>query len=338
MEAERFVDIRVQTVRDYENYIERVKHNTRYKKEKRVVNSKGFINEFGENVEGVKSEYAQKTLGAAQEDFEKIRAEHKELDKQNFRDRRTKSIAEGILYFSKGINQDLENNQEDFKARLKEMLKNFEDEKKTKVLSYQIHLDERGNAHVHFFFKNFDRETGKSLNFTRSKRNGEWIQDLAHKHFGSFGKGYQRGIKKERSEKYLNIEEYKMFQESKKQLLNAQKELEHTKGLNEELKQDNELLRADNEQLSIRANDLQKETDEMRRELLALSLEFQELINDFEGFILEESEKEKLNKLKSLFVRYSKNENAERMLNSIEKGRKQLKRVKDKYTRKSNRL
>lgn len=339
MSDKRFVDIRIETVKDEEGYIERLKHNTRFKKDKRVVNERGFINERGEIVKGFNNKYAKSLLSVGREEYQDIRREHKKKYK-DFREKRATSIAEGILYFSKGINEDFDKNPKEFFKRLKIMLEDFTKEKNTEILSFQVHIDEAGNYHTHFFFKNFDAKSGKSLNFTRNKENGSWLQDLAHKHFSSFGKGYERGLKKTKTERYLSVEEYKALQESKKLLSEAQKELlsskeehKHTKALNEELKSDNELLKAENEKITEQLEDLQKERDTTRKELLAIGSEFQELLDDFEEFILEENDKNKLEKLKALFTRYSKNENAERMIKSIQKGRKHLKQVKSKYTR-----
>lgn len=317
MSSKRFVDIRVETVKDYDNYLERVKHNTRYKKEKRVVKpDEGFINEFGEIVEGIKSEYAINKIQKAKIQYDEIISEQKNLSK-SFREKRTKSIAEGILYFSEGINEDFENNRNGFINRLQELLEDFSKTKNTEVLSFQIHNDEAGNVHVHFFFKNFDLSTGQALNFTRNKTNGEYLQDLAFKHFETFGKNYQRGVKKEKAQKHLTIEEYKELKEAQGELLRAKEELNHTKALNTTLKEDNKLLRAS--------------SDEFKSDLKKISNEFEKLIKDFEDFILTETDRDKLLKLKQLFSRYSKNENAERMLSTLSKAKKISKRISKKY-------
>ena len=330
----RFVDIRIETIKSVDNLIERVKHNTRFKRDKRVVNELGFVNERGKIINGFNSEYSKNQVNFFKRLYPSIVEKQKQKNK-NFRAKKHSSFAEGVLYFSKGINEDYEKNSNDFQARLKTLLHEFEKRNNTKVFNYQIHTDESGNVHVHFIFQNFDNETGKSLNFTRNKANGSWLQDLAYKHFGSFGKGYQRGVKKERTEKHLSIEEYKELQESKKllseaqkQLKKAQNELAHTKALLEEKTAKYEKIERMNE-------DLNRKASETRKELLYLISEMDNIVADFEEFVLEESDKAKLDKLMNLFSRYSKNENKDRMLSSIKKAKRLSKEFKQRYTRKS---
>jgi len=332
----RFTDIRIETIKGFDNFVERLKHNTRYKKDKRVINGFGMMTENGP-VNGFKNEYSKNQL----EKFNKIfydetLQEVKKLNK-DFREKRNPLFGEGILYFSKGINEDYFKEPTKFKKHLEELLKEFEERNKTKVLNYQIHLDEEGNIHTHFMFKNFNIENGKSLNFTRSKENGSWLQDLSFKHFENFGKGYQRGLKKKKSEKHLSIEEYKELQESKKllkntkiELLELQKELRLANGLNEKLKVQNERLNTQKEELEEIRNDT-------RKDILLIQGEFEEMIEDFEDFLLSETDKEKLEKIKSLFGRYSKNENKERLLKHLDKSKKTLNKFKNKYTRKEKR-
>jgi len=333
----RFVDIRVETIKNFDNFVERLKHNTRYKKDKRVVKPHlGFMTRYGQ-INGFKSEYSKKQLNKFDKIFyDETLKEVKSLNKQ-FREKRNPVLAEGLLYFSKGINDDYINEPGEFKKRLESLLTEFEERNKTKVFDYQIHTDEEGNTHVHFMFKNFNQETGKSLNFTRSKENGSWLQDLAHQHFGSFGKGYKRGIKKEKTTKHLSIEEYKELQESKKllkntkiELLELQKELRLVNGLNDKLKAQNERLNEQKEELEEIRNDT-------RKDILLIQGEFEEMIEDFEDFLLSETDKEKLEKIKSLFGRYSKNENKERLLKHLDKSKKTLNKFKNKYTRKEKR-
>lgn len=336
MTKKTYTGVRVQTIKDLDNFLERTKHNTRHKKEKSVVNDNGIITEDDENIKGVKTEYSTNILTTAKQNYQQIINEQKKLNK-DFHSKKTRSLAEGILYFSEGINDDVKMDLNEFKKRVRTFIRDFEKENDTEVLNYQIHLDEIGNYHIHFIFKNFDAANGKSLNFTNSKENGGKLQELAGKVFKNFGRGYERGEENTPYKKYLSPHEYAKLKEAEKRLLKVEKELEHTKGLNDELRADNEHLNENNEHLSIRANELQAETDMMRKELLTISSEFKALIDDFEEFIKEEDDKEKLNKLKTLFSRYSKNENSERMLSTINKGRKQLKAIKDKYMRKSSR-
>ena len=334
----RFTDIRVETIKTFDGFVERLKHNTRYKKDKRVVNGLGIITkEAGQQV-GFKNEYSQRQV----KKFDKIYYDEtlKEVKQLNrdFREKRHALLGEGVLYFSNGINEDWEQNPTEFKNRLEKLLEEFEERNSTEVLTWQIHTDEAGNVHVHFIFKNFNTSNGKSLNFTRSKANGEWLQDLAFKHFKNFGKGYKRGIKKERTEKHLSIEEYKELQESKKLLLEAQKQLKNTQN---ELKHTNTLLqeeKAKYSKLEQVNQDLNDKASKTRQELLYLTAEMDSITEEFEEFILSEDDKAKLEKLKGLFTRYSKNENRERMLNSLKKAKKLSKDFKSRYTRKSTRL
>lgn len=331
----RFADIRVETIKTFDNFVERLKHNTRYKKDKRVVNGLGIIAKDAGQVIGFNNEYSKKIVKRFDKIFyETTLNEVKQLNK-DFREKRHALLGEGILYFSEGINEDWWKEPTEFRKRLEELLAKFEERNNTEVLTWQIHTDEAGNVHVHFMFKNFDKTNGKSLNFTRSKKNGEWLQDLAFKHFESFGKGYRRGIKKERTEKHLSIEEFKELEESKKllseaqeQLKNTQSELKHTKAL---LNENN----AKNRKLEQINQDLNEKASKMRKELLFLVAEMDSIMDDFEDFLLSENDKEKLEKLKRLFIRHSKNENKERMIKSIEKGRKLSKSFKSKYTRKN---
>ena len=182
-------------------------------------------------------------------------------------------------------------------------------EKYNTELHYIVfHRDEQGLPHFHFSVDNFDNKTG--LTFSRSKNFGSDLQDIAAKHFEPYG--FNRGIPKSiTNRKHLTIEEYKEMKEAQKQLKSVQEELNHTKALNKQLK-------ADNKQLLI--------------DYGAISNEFETLMNDFEDFILTEKDKDKLTKLKELFLRYSKNENADRMLKTLEKGRNKLKSVKKSQT------
>lgn len=333
----RFTDIRVETIKTFDGFVERLKHNTRYKKDKRVVNGLGIITKEAGQVLGFNNEYSKTIVKKFDKLFyETTLNEVKELNK-DFREKRHALLGEGVLYFSKGINEDWEENPTEFRKRLEKLLTEFEERNNTEVFNWQIHTDEEGNIHVHFMFKNFDKSNGKSLNFTRSKKNGEWLQDLAFKHFQDFGKGYQRGIKKERTEKHLSIEEYKELQESKKllseaqkQLKNSQNELEHTKALLEEKEAKKRKLEQVNK-------DLNEKASKTRQELLYLVAEMDSIIDDFEDFLLSEDDKDKLEKLKGLFGRYSKNENKERMLSSIKKAKKLSKDFKSKYIRNSSR-
>jgi len=331
----KFVGLRVETIKNYENFTERLKHNTRYKKDKRVVNGMGIITENGQ-INGFNNEYSKRIIQNSKQNFLDALTEVKSLNK-NFRESRNPIFGEGVLYFSEGINKDFLNSPTKFKEHLKNMLKDFEEEKNTKILNYQIHLDEDGNIHVHFIFKNFNIETGKTLNFTRNKKNGEYLQDLCFKHFKNFGQKYERGIKKSKTEKHLSIEDYKTLQEAKKELIQA-------KALNNELKADNDTLKADNETLSeeleikeIKLETIQKEQSEIRKDLIEITKEFDKLILDFEDFLESETDKDKLEKLKTLFMRYSKNENKERMLSNLRKTKKHISKVKDKYSRKTQR-
>ena len=254
--------------------------------------------------------------------------QHKEIFK-DFHNKRTRTFAEGILYFSKGINEDYENDKNSFYKKVDEFILQFEKENNTKVLNYQIHTDEIenksdlnipeeevGNIHIHFIFENYNHDNGKSLNFTRSK-NGSTLQDLAGNHFSNYGKGYHRGEKTSRYKKYLTPREFAEHQETKKRLEMAQKELSHTNTLLNQQKDDNEQLRADNDNL-LRVR------ESLDNDLTILAEQFDELIEDFEDFLLTEKEKDKLIKLKELFGRYSRNENKEKLLSTIDK----IKRVK----------
>jgi len=334
MENERFVNIRVETIKDYDSYLKITKHNSRAIKEKRVVNKNGFINENEELILGFKNNYAKNLVKEAKQNFFEIRNEHKQLSKY-FHNQRSRSLANGILYFSKGINEDYQNNPKEFFERTKKMLKQFEEDQKSEILNFQIHKDEIGNVHVHFIFKNFNSENGKSLNFTKNKKQGEYLQDLSFNHFKDFGQNYIRGIKKSRSEKHLSIEDYKLKKEAEKELLLVKSQNEELRSDNAQLLEDNQKLSEDIQSKENKLKVIQNEHSEIRLEILEITNEFDKVVNDFEEFLLLENDKDKFEKLKSIFQRHSKNENKEKMLMSLRKTKKHISKVKDKYSRKT---
>lgn len=161
----------------------------------------------------------------------------------------------GILYFSEGINEDYEANEEEFKKRLILFIADFEKIYNTKVHNFQIHKDEVdfkltekiGNIHVHLDFNNFDYITGKSLSIGNNKLQGQKVQDLCFKHFKDFGQGYERGIKKDKSVKHLPIHEYIELQEAKKLKDKLLIEVEKLKSKNQNLKTTNDNLKKNTE-------------------------------------------------------------------------------------------
>lgn len=321
----KYTGVRVENISDKEEMIKRLSHNMRRKKDQRIKNSNGIVyfngqKEVKEN--GINSEYSKKHYEYFKNDgYDKIREEHKKLSK-DFRKDRHKSLNEGVLYFSNGINEDYRNNLEEFNKKLQLFLKSIEEEYNTKILNFQIHLDEvetledgteQGNIHIHFMFLNFDKKTGKVLNLTRSKKNGGRLQDLAAEQFSDFGQGYQRGITKEKPRKYLNIEEYKEYQDTMKE--------------NETLKEENKSLKTEQEQLKKEINDKTSNLEKLKQ-LISQNQEkekkYQRLLNQIRTELEEldnidpENSEDLVSKLWKWFDRsYKKEEKAKKTLESI---------------------
>ena len=283
-----YVGVRVETIKNKADYKKRLKHNTRYKKTKNVTNNQGYINEYGKIIKSIGSDYSLQLVKQADKQYKKIVKSIKKLN-DNFRERKHSALAEAVLYFSEGINEDFKKDPQGFGKRLKSFIKDFETHYDTEVFNFQIHLDEAGNLHIHFIFQNYDKKTGKSLNFTRSKIIGSSLQSLAGKHFKDFGRGYERGEPKDKPRKHLSIEEYKEYKEIQKE--------------NEKLKEENERL---------------------KEELKSLREEYDSYINEIIDRLEELGKVEDSQKFLKLVERYVKNENKDRLEKLLNKWKKKV--------------
>ena len=217
-------------------------------------------------------------------------------------------------------------------------MKGFEEEFKTKILTYQIHRDEIGiiesgekvgNIHVHFTFKNFNNKDGKSINITKNKEQGSRAQDLCFECFKDFGKGYERGIKKTAYRKYLTPNEYKKYQDTLKKA--------------KKLEEENKLLEEKNNSLSQTLNKYNKYIKEYEKYILILQKDFQqfEKIEDYHVQQIEQiikdllelkNEKEVEGFIKKL-MRSTKSDNKTRLQKLLDKYSKSLESTKTKITK-----
>ena len=346
-EQKRFVGVRVETIQNKDNYLQRLKHNTRYTKVKEVKNNFGievFRQGGWENIQGFNSEYAKEAINAAKRYYDSIVEEHRQKYK-HFHSKKSRTFAEGVLYFSKGINKDYEENEEEFKSRVNEFMNKFEEEFKTKVLTYQIHKDEVGliesgekvgNIHVHFTFKNFNNEDGKSINITKNKEQGSRVQDLCFECFKDFGKGYERGIKKTAYRKYLTPNEYKKYQDTLKKAKKLEEE-------NNSLEEKNKLLEEENNSLSQTLDKYKKYIKEYEKYILILKRDVQQFekiedyhVNQIEQIIKDllelKNEKEVEGFIKKL-MRSAKSENKTRLQKLLDKYSKSLESTKTRITK-----
>ena len=336
MENKKYVGVRVEVVKGYEDLKERLKHNSRFKTYKSIKNNNGIIS-FDENhnaksVLGINSEFSKEEIDKAfvyNRVFDRWKRLHKEKQGKYLHNTRSRAFAEGILYFSEGINQDYEKDPKKFQEKVTIFIKDFEKTHKTKVHSYQIHLDEenkkeeKGNYHVHFIFENFDHETGKALNFTNDKDQGALIQDLGFKHFKDFGQGYARGEKKEKPSRYIPTHEYIKLKEFERQ--------------NKEIQAKNAELKKENTELETKYNKVANNFKILKSRNEALTIQNEAVATEYEAVMMEMVEKltelsqeQTAQKFSELFWRYFKDNNG--------KGKEKIDKLIEKYNYKIEKL
>lgn len=233
-----YTGVRIETIKNEEEYKRKIHHNYRKSlnqnlKDKKVryfyydknTNLWKYIKEKNSNICNNKLNETNKIF---KEKFEK----RKELNKKTFHNKRTRILAEGILYFSNGINEDFKNDKKGFLSKIDEFKNRFQKKYNSEILDFVLHLDENGNFHCHFIFENFNNKTKETLNFTKNKENGGELQDLRGNVFEDFGKGYKRGIKKDKTSRHLTIKEYQEYQETLKKNKELKKENEELIKLN----------------------------------------------------------------------------------------------------------
>jgi hypothetical protein len=135
-----------------------------------------------------------------QKDFNQLKREMKKDDKE-FNDKssiqkNTKFSFSGIITFSPTMKKDYKDNPKLFNEKLKQFIKEFEEKHNTKILYSTIHLDEK-TPHIHFEILNYNFEKHRTLKRSFTKQDLRNLQDLGGDIFQDFGKGYERGIKKE---------------------------------------------------------------------------------------------------------------------------------------------
>lgn len=326
-----FSSVRFRPIKDIEDYKSTIKHNTRAIEDKRITNDSGiqYIDEEGniQIIKGVGTDWSFQQLDTLTVEYTTHIREHKKLNKQYRKNRHT-TLVEGVLYFSKGINEDYEKDIEGFNQRVKNYIRDFEKINDTKVISNVIHTDEAGNIHIHFIFKNFN-SLGKSLRTTQKHKERGKHQDLPPKHFNDFGRGYYRGI--ENSErKNLPIEEYKKMKEDQKQLELLKKEHKQLKEDNKKLLEDQEELKSNIEGYKFQIEDIELNFQNIRESTLDA---FQNIINDLELFQEVKDWKQKL----LLIKRYIKNGRDNRIDKTIEKIEYEMNKLKKPTQKSSNR-
>lgn len=100
----KFVGVRVQTCRDKDNYLKRLKHNTRNTKQQSVKNEDGIeVFKDGKwlNINHNKSEYSIEVVNQAKQDYDKYVEEQKQKN-DSFHSKRTRSLAEGYSLLFRG--------------------------------------------------------------------------------------------------------------------------------------------------------------------------------------------------------------------------------------------
>jgi len=242
-----FINVRVERVQN-EKIINRIKHNTRYKKSlNQKLDKPNLILDIKNNkvkyINNEKQEYKnlKKILDT---DIQ----EHK-LKYHNSTNRKTLrggTWGEGVITFSEKFNVDFMKKYDikDLSKITKEFLKNFENSFDTEIKTVFFHLDET-TPHFHFFYKNFDSE-GKSITYkNKNKKKLSELQDLVYKSFKKLG--MERGINKDITHK--NNQTTKKYYDKKyiemKEVIEETKELiEENKELIEDLKnQYNKILK-----------------------------------------------------------------------------------------------
>jgi len=293
-QTQTFTGVRVETLKNCEDFERRLKHNYRKRKSQNLVDKRNFYyldfkNKNWKNIKEINSLVSKSKLKNSK--IEYLKRENKRKENKNFHTKRTRILGEGILYFSQGINKDFEENKKLFFDKLNKFILKFNKEFNTKIIDIVVHVDEKGNYHSHFLFENFDKNRN-SLNITRSRERGGKLQDIAGEIFKDFGQGYQRGIKKERGKKHLTIREYKEYQ----------KRLEE----NKDLKNENEKLK------------------NINKDLKNINKEIFKTIKIIYGDLINLSREEDRIKFLHLFKRYFRNENKKRIESLITKYQKKV--------------
>ncbi|RYA22160.1 hypothetical protein CRU96_14575 [Malaciobacter halophilus] len=318
---EIFSMVRVQPLNNKTKVLKVLKHNMRKTKEQSIKNNNGIIafnNDGNEvNLKMVGSDYSKNQYKNYENGFYEKVVEHHKSKNKDYRKTRSVTFNEGILGFSEGINEDYFNNPNEFHERLKKFMNNLSKEFGCKVFNYQIHLDEietledgkeQGNIHVHFLFGNYNTKNGKSIKIHRNKENGGKLQDLVAKHFKSFGRGFKRGIKKDKPRRYLTVQEYKEYQESLK--------------LNNQLKKENEKLTKNNKELEEQIKSMNIKLEEFT----AIKKDYEDILINIHSQLKElieinpETSKDLVEKLWKWFDRsYRSNEKEKKTLEQIQK-------------------
>jgi len=344
----KFVGVRIETIKSLVDYQNRLKHNTRFNlttKNLKDQNSIFFFNENFQIIRKRKSSYSINLLKNSKQLFLNLHEKIKQLN-PHYRSSRTSPIGEGVLYFSTGINEDIQSNFKLFKEKTNLFFDLFEKKFNTDILSFQLHLDENGNYHIHFFFKNFDKENGKSLKLNRSN-NGSVLQDISSDVFKNFGHGYERGVKNSKN-KHMSVDEFKnqkMIETQKKEIskLNEKKEdLKNEINQNENylknLKVGIEGVKKEisnlNEKKETLKNAIENEIDNQLEKMEKLKEKFEILKEDFQTLKNEikneitDKQLEKMEKLEKLTERYLESENLKKLEKNLSKTEYQLEKIK----------
>lgn len=321
-----YVGVRVETIKDYEDLKNKQHHNYRKTKNKRIVNNNGFYffdhktNTY-KNEKSFNSSISKERFFNRENDYTQRRNLQKSKNK-NFHSKRTKSLSQGILYFSEGINKDFQNNKKEFFKKIDIFRKEFQKKYNTEIIDFLIHNDEEGNIHIHFIFKNFNIENGSSLNFTRNKNNGSELQTFRGDIFQDYGQGYQRGEIKEEPSKHLSIEEFKLYQDTKKENL--------------KLKEENEKLLKENQELKENNNDLNSKNDNLLKSINKNILEHYSDMKEFYEDLVNLLEEENEIKFFKNLERYFNNRRKTQLKKHINKMEGKLQKIKKKKEKELN--
>ena len=344
----KFVGVRIETIKSLVDYQNRIKHNTRFNSQTKNLKDQNSIFFFNENFQIIrkrKSSYSINLLKQSKQLFFNLHEKIKQLN-PNYRVSRTSPIGEGVLYFSTGINEDIQSNFKLFKEKTNLFFDLFEKKFNTDILSFQLHFDEEGNYHVHFFFKNFDKKNGKSLKLNRSS-NGSILQDISSEVFKNFGKGYERGVKNSKTT-HKSVEQFK----NEKIIETQKKEIEFLNEKKEDLK--NEINQNENYLKNLKVgiegvkkeisnlnekkedlkNEIKNEIDNQLEKMEKLKEKFQKLKEDFQTLKNEikneitEKQLEKMEKLENLTKRYIESENFEKLEKNLEKTEYHISKIK----------
>ena len=344
----KFVGVRIETIKTLVDYQNRLKHNTRFNSQTKNLKDQNSIFFFNENFQIIrkrKSSYSINLLKQSKQLFLNLHEKIKQLN-PNYRVSRTSPVGEGVLYFSTGINEDIQSNFKLFKEKTNLFFDLFEKKFNTDVLSFQLHLDENGNYHIHFFFKNFNKKTGKSLKLNRSS-NGSILQDISSDVFKNFGKGYIRGVKNSKTT-HRSVDEFKnekIIETQKKEISNLTEKKEDLK--NEINQNENYLknlkigidgVKKEISKLTLKKDILKNEIENdlnnnlekienLKEKFQKLKEDFQKLKNEIENEI-SDKQIEKMKKLENLTERYLKSENFQKLEKNLSKTEYQLEKIK----------